>query len=157
MTHKAITTFNQLQLRPLVCMARPSPPPHYEWPRKDTCWYVWWTQEAPVAPSAPAPVCDQKKDSQLIGLCASLIWDCLFFFRLLSKWYDQQRCLPHVHVSIYDYCLPIPRSFCEIHFPLCCAVLPCALFKYIFCRTAYDETEACCYVPPFLKPLRHDK
>jgi len=35
MNPKAITTFNQLQLRPLVCMA--SPPAFFEWPRKETC------------------------------------------------------------------------------------------------------------------------
>ena len=71
-TSEAITTFNQLKLRPLVCMA--SPPPFFEWPGKESFWYVWWPQVAPVAPLAPVPRCGQRERCQHVGLCASLIW-----------------------------------------------------------------------------------
>jgi len=54
------------------------------------------------------------------------------------------------------YFLPNPRSFCKIHFDfsLSCAVLPCALVKYLVNRMAYDENTAWFRVQHCLKPLR---
>ena len=53
-----------------------------------------------------------------------------------------------------SYCLPNPRSFCKMHCSLTCAVLPCALVKYLVNRTAYDESTAWFRVQHCLKPLR---
>ena len=39
-----------------------------------------------------------------------------------------------------SYCLPNPRSFCKIHCSLSCAVLPCALVKYLVNRMACNES-----------------
>ena len=44
------------------------------------------------------------------------------------------------NTSMCSYCLPNPRSFCKIHCSLNCAVLPCALVKYLVNRMAYDES-----------------
>jgi len=54
-----------------------------------------------------------------------------------------------------SYCLPNPRSFCKIHCSLSdsCAVLPCALVKYLVNRMAYDESTAWFHVQHCLKPL----
>jgi len=53
-----------------------------------------------------------------------------------------------------SYCLPNPRFFCKIHCSLSCAVLPCALIKYLVNRMAYDESTAWFHVQHCLKPLR---
>jgi len=83
MTSKAITTFNQFQLRPLVCMARPL---HLFWvaSRRNMLICLVIPEGAPVAPPVPVPGCVQKERCRLIGLCANLIWYYQFFFLLLS-------------------------------------------------------------------------
>jgi len=128
MTSKAITTFNQLHVH---C-------PFFEWPRKETCWYVWWPHGAPVAPPAPVTGCGQRKRCQHIGLWASLIWYYPFFS---CFWYtDQCCCSPLAPVLVYSYCLPNSCYFCKLHCSLSCVVLLCALVKYLVNRTAYDES-----------------
>jgi len=61
MTYLTTVTFNQVQLKPLVYTV--SPQPLFEWPHKETCWYVWWvvTQGAIVVPRALVPGCGQKE------------------------------------------------------------------------------------------------
>jgi len=47
--------------------------PSFELSYEETCWCIWWSQGAPVAPPASVPGCGQGKCCQHIGLCASLI------------------------------------------------------------------------------------
>jgi len=54
--------------------------PLFECCCKESCWCVWWSQGATVAPPTPVPVCGQGKRCQHIGLCASLNWHDLFHF-----------------------------------------------------------------------------
>ena len=53
--------------------------------------------------------------------------------------------------------LVLRRSFCKIHCSLSCAVLPCALVKYLVNRMAYDESTAWFRVQHWLKPLHSCK
>jgi len=66
-----------------------------------------------------------------------LILPVLFLAAFLTYWPPSLLLL--APVSMCTYCLPNPRSFCQIHCSLSCAVLPCALVKYLFNRMAYDE------------------
>jgi len=84
MTSKAITTFNQWQLRPLNWCVWQVHCPFFEWSCKETCWCVWWPQGAPVAPPPSVPGYGQWKRCQHIGLCANLIWHFLVAFNVLT-------------------------------------------------------------------------
>jgi len=66
----------QKEIQPAWDMANPLTP--FELPCKETCSYVWWSQEATVVPPAPSPGCSWKERCQNIGLCASLLWFYLF-------------------------------------------------------------------------------
>ena len=70
---------------------------------------------------------------------------------------DLHHCPPLPPISMCSSCLPNPRSFCKIHCSLSCAVLPCALVKYLVSRIAYDESTAWCHVPHYLKSLRSEE
>jgi len=62
--------------------------PFFEWPRKETCWYVWWPQGAPVAPPVPVPGCGQRNAASI--LACMQVWSgvvCSFFstFNVLTS------------------------------------------------------------------------
>ena len=86
-------------------------------------------------------------------LCLSIILSVLFSFCCVCF----LMLIFTIH-SHYFYCLPNPRSFYKIHCSLSCAVLPCALVKYLVNRMAYDEREyrvvSCSTFKHCLKPLR---
>jgi len=63
------------------------------------------------------------------------------------------------HLPLYQcvaitFNLPNPHCFCKIHCSLSCAMLPCALAKYLVNRMAYDESTAWFRVQHCLKPLK---
>ena len=99
MTSKAITTFNQWQLRPLVCMA--SPLPLFEWSFEETCWCVWRPQGAPVAPPASIRGCRQGKCCQhwLVVCKFDLILPVLF---LVAAFFNVLTTITACHLPLYQ-------------------------------------------------------
>ena len=159
MTSKAITTFNQWQLRPLMY-------------GKTTG--VYGESTAPLLSGLLKKLVDVSGDprerqwlhqrlSQAVarGNAASIlacvrVWSnftCSFSSSCFQRT-DHHHCLPLAPVTMCSYCLPNPRSFSKIHCSLSCAVLPCALVKYLANRMTYDESTAGFRVQHCFKPLR---
>ena len=148
MTSKAITTFHQWQMRPLVCMANPLL----------LFWVVFRRNllmclVTPGSTSGSTSVCPWLWPGEMLPaywpVCKfDLILPVLFLaaFNVLTT-------IAAYHLPMSSYCIPNPRSFCKIHCSLGCAVLPCAVVKYLFNRTAYDENTAWFRVQHCLKPL----
>jgi len=149
MTSKAITTFNQWQLRPLVRVASPLPPfwvvlqrnllmrlvtPGSNSGSTSVCPWLWSVETLP----AYWPVCKFDLLLPVLFLVASNVLTTIIAYHL-----------PWITCSFF---LPNPCSFCKIHCSVRCAVLPCALVKYIVSHIAYDKSTAWCHVPHCLKP-----
>ena len=144
MTFKAITTFNQLQLKPLVIMA--CPPPLLSGLAKklvmsgDPREHQWLHQRLSLAvvkrTTASTLACVQVWSNIICSLFFSCFW-CT----------DQYRCLPLAPISIYSHCLVNPPSFYKFHCSHYCAVFLCALVEYLANYTTHNETAVWCYAP----------
>ena len=116
MTSLKIITFNQLDLKPLVCMARPLP--FFELPYKRTSWHVGWSQGLTVAPPAVVSGCGQGERCQYnTGLMQ--VWSCFSHPQCINN----QSCslMPTTCLlSMNSYCLPNICVFCKLWFIVFC-------------------------------------
>ena len=144
MTSKSITTYNQWSLRPLVCMASPQPLFWVVLQRNllmclvisgsasgstSVCPWRWSGEMLP----AYWPVCEFDLTLRVLFLVAA--------FNVLIT-------ITAYHLPPYAYqCVAIASRSLVLSvrfiFPLSCAVLPCALVKYLVYSMAYDESTAC--------------
>jgi len=124
MTSKAIATFNQLQLRPLVCMATP-PPPFLNGHTKNLLICL----VTPGSTSGFTSACPWLWSVEMLPN----YWPVCNFDLILSVRFLVAYSLTSIivrHLPLYQCiaeCLPNPHSLCKLHCPLCCAVFLCVL------------------------------
>jgi len=102
--------------------------------------HQWLHQRLSLAVARP------KGNAASILACVQVWSDFTCFFSGLVAAFNVLTTITAYHLPLYQwmysYCLLNPRSFCNIHCSLTCAVLPCALVKYLFNRMVYDENTA---------------